>query len=66
MPSEYAELFPYFVHLIVVVQSQAQLRKDDLKLNDKFTQSIQPLNSLAQKLKAKLMAAGMLNLASPR
>ncbi|KAG2112809.1 hypothetical protein BD769DRAFT_1673962 [Suillus cothurnatus] len=35
------------------------------KLNDKFTQSIRPLNSLVQKLKAKLMAAGVLNLASP-
>jgi exosome complex exonuclease DIS3/RRP44 len=35
------------------------------KLNDELTQGIRLLNSLAQKLKAKRMAAGALNLASP-
>ncbi|KAG2063668.1 RNB-domain-containing protein [Suillus decipiens] len=44
---------------------EAQLRKDDPKLNDDLTQSIRLLNTLAQKLKAKRMAAGALNLASP-
>ncbi|KAJ8597115.1 RNB-domain-containing protein [Rhizopogon salebrosus TDB-379] len=44
---------------------EAQLRKDDPKLNDELTQGIRLLNSLAQKLKAKRMAAGALNLASP-
>jgi exosome complex exonuclease DIS3/RRP44 len=34
-------------------------------LKDDLTQSIRLLNSLAQKLKAKRMAAGALNLASP-
>ncbi|KAG9108384.1 exosome catalytic subunit dis3, partial [Ceratobasidium sp. 392] len=44
---------------------EAQIRKDDPTLKDELTQSIRLLNSLAQKLKAKRMAAGALNLASP-
>ncbi|CAE6442699.1 unnamed protein product [Rhizoctonia solani] len=44
---------------------EAQIRKDDPALNDELTQSIRLLNSLALKLKAKRMAAGALNLASP-
>ncbi|CUA70573.1 exosome complex exonuclease DIS3/RRP44 [Rhizoctonia solani] len=44
---------------------EAQIRKDDPTLNDELTQSIRLLNSLALKLKAKRMAAGALNLASP-
>ncbi|KAG8690408.1 exosome catalytic subunit dis3 [Ceratobasidium sp. 423] len=44
---------------------EAQIRKDDPTLNDELTQSIRMLNSLALKLKAKRMAAGALNLASP-
>ncbi|KAF9219211.1 RNB-domain-containing protein [Gyrodon lividus] len=44
---------------------EAQLRKDDPHRNDSVTQSIRLLNSLAIKLKAKRLAAGALNLASP-
>ncbi|KAH7884979.1 hypothetical protein F5I97DRAFT_1937308 [Phlebopus sp. FC_14] len=44
---------------------EAQIRKDDPNLKDPLTQSIRLLNTLAQKLKAKRMAAGALNLASP-
>ncbi|KZT68590.1 RNB-domain-containing protein [Daedalea quercina L-15889] len=44
---------------------EAQIRKDDPKLDDDLTKSIRLLNSLAQKLKAKRMASGALNLASP-
>ncbi|KAG9075869.1 exosome catalytic subunit dis3, partial [Ceratobasidium sp. UAMH 11750] len=44
---------------------EAQIRKDDPTMKDELTQSIRLLNSLAQKLKAKRMAAGALNLASP-
>ncbi|KAF8839454.1 RNB-domain-containing protein [Paxillus ammoniavirescens] len=44
---------------------EAQLRKDDPNQNDSVTQSIRLLNSLAIKFKAKRMAAGALNLASP-
>ncbi|KAJ7785712.1 hypothetical protein B0H16DRAFT_2528 [Mycena metata] len=44
---------------------EAQLRKDDPKLQDPLTTAIRLLNSLAQKLKAARMAAGALNLASP-
>ncbi|KIJ59605.1 hypothetical protein HYDPIDRAFT_118378 [Hydnomerulius pinastri MD-312] len=44
---------------------EAQIRKDDPKLTDSITQSIRLLNTLAQKFKAKRMAAGALNLASP-
>ncbi|KAH9834605.1 RNB-domain-containing protein [Rhodofomes roseus] len=44
---------------------EAQIRKDDPKLDDDLTKSIRLLNSLAQKLKANRMAAGALNLASP-
>ncbi|KAF5369035.1 hypothetical protein D9758_002962 [Tetrapyrgos nigripes] len=44
---------------------EAQIRKDDPHLQDELTQSIRLLNSLAIKLKAKRMAAGALNLASP-
>ncbi|KAF9529933.1 hypothetical protein CPB83DRAFT_925381 [Crepidotus variabilis] len=44
---------------------EAQIRKDDPHLQDDLTQSIRLLNTLAQKLKAKRMAAGALNLASP-
>ncbi|KAG8771111.1 exosome catalytic subunit dis3 [Ceratobasidium sp. 428] len=44
---------------------EAQIRKDDPTLKDELTQSIRLLNSLALKLKAKRMAAGALNLASP-
>ncbi|KAF8518199.1 RNB-domain-containing protein [Gautieria morchelliformis] len=44
---------------------QAQIRKDDPHLQDDLTASIRMLNGLAQKLKAKRMAAGALNLASP-
>ncbi|KAE9408711.1 RNB-domain-containing protein [Gymnopus androsaceus JB14] len=44
---------------------EAQIRKDDPNLQDELTASIRLLNSLAIKLKAKRMAAGALNLASP-
>ncbi|KAJ4483766.1 hypothetical protein J3R30DRAFT_3451305 [Lentinula aciculospora] len=44
---------------------EAQIRKDDPNLQDDLTNSIRLLNSLAIKLKAKRMAAGALNLASP-
>ncbi|KAJ3726993.1 RNB-domain-containing protein [Lentinula raphanica] len=44
---------------------EAQIRKDDPHLQDDLTNSIRLLNSLAIKLKAKRMAAGALNLASP-
>jgi len=44
---------------------EAQIRKDDLHRQDDLTSSIRMLNTLAQKLKAKRMAAGALNLASP-
>ncbi|KAH9913246.1 RNB-domain-containing protein [Fomitopsis serialis] len=44
---------------------EAQIRKDDPTLADDLTKSIRLLNSLAQKLKAKRMEAGALNLASP-
>ncbi|KAK0549055.1 exosome catalytic subunit dis3 [Tilletia horrida] len=43
----------------------AQKRKDNKKLNDPLTQAVRLLNTLAIKLKAKRMAAGALNLASP-
>ncbi|KAK0537647.1 exosome catalytic subunit dis3 [Tilletia horrida] len=43
----------------------AQKRKDNKKLNDPLTQAVRLLNELAIKLKAKRMAAGALNLASP-
>ncbi|KAI6042332.1 hypothetical protein EDC04DRAFT_3058671 [Pisolithus marmoratus] len=45
--------------------SEAQMRLDDSTLNDPLTVSIRLLNSLAKKLKAKRMAAGALDLASP-
>jgi len=44
---------------------EAQVRKDDKTQNDELTKGIRLLNSLAQKLKARRMAAGALNLASP-
>ncbi|KAF8526026.1 hypothetical protein BU17DRAFT_74382 [Hysterangium stoloniferum] len=44
---------------------EAQIRKDDSHLQDDLTNSIRLLNTLAQKLKGKRMAAGALNLASP-
>ncbi|KAF4596181.1 exosome catalytic subunit dis3 [Pleurotus pulmonarius] len=44
---------------------EAQIRKDDPHLQDELTTGIRLLNSLAIKLKAKRMAAGALNLASP-
>ncbi|KAI4518003.1 RNB-domain-containing protein [Schizophyllum commune Loenen D] len=44
---------------------EAQIRKDDVHQQDALTNSIRLLNSLAIKLKAKRMAAGALNLASP-
>lgn len=44
---------------------EAQRRKDDKSKNDNITQAIRLLNDLAIKLKAKRMAAGALNLASP-
>ncbi|KIK69027.1 hypothetical protein GYMLUDRAFT_35068 [Collybiopsis luxurians FD-317 M1] len=44
---------------------EAQIRKDDPNLQDELMRSIRLLNSLAIKLKAKRMAAGALNLASP-
>ncbi|KIL69155.1 hypothetical protein M378DRAFT_190389 [Amanita muscaria Koide BX008] len=44
---------------------EAQMRKDDPHMQDELTQSIRLLNQLAQKLKARRMAAGALNLASP-
>ncbi|KAF9478006.1 RNB-domain-containing protein [Pholiota conissans] len=44
---------------------EAQIRKDDPHQQDALTQSIRLLNGLALKLKAKRMAAGALNLASP-
>ncbi|KAF5383399.1 hypothetical protein D9757_006150 [Collybiopsis confluens] len=44
---------------------EAQIRKDDPNLQDELTTSVRILNSLAIKLKAKRMAAGALNLASP-
>ncbi|GAA6054375.1 hypothetical protein JCM3770_003344 [Rhodotorula araucariae] len=43
----------------------AQRRKDDQSLSDPLTEGIRMLNSIAIKLKAKRMAAGALNLASP-
>ncbi|GAA5957793.1 hypothetical protein JCM21900_004555 [Sporobolomyces salmonicolor] len=43
----------------------AQKRKDDLSLQDPLTEGIRLLNALAIKLRAKRMAAGALNLASP-
>lgn len=43
----------------------AQIRKDDATLADPLTEGIRLLNSIAIKLKAKRMAAGALNLASP-
>ncbi|TDL29343.1 RNB-domain-containing protein [Rickenella mellea] len=44
---------------------EAQVRKDDSKLQDDLTKSIRLLNHLAGKLRAGRMAAGALNLASP-
>ncbi|KAF8900484.1 mitotic control protein dis3 [Gymnopilus junonius] len=44
---------------------EAQIRKDDPHHQDDLARSIRLLNTLAQKLKAKRMAAGALNLASP-
>ncbi|KAG8780762.1 exosome catalytic subunit dis3 [Serendipita sp. 397] len=44
---------------------QAQLRKDDINMNDPLTHSVRLLNSLAQKLREGRMRAGALNLASP-
>ncbi|KAF9043793.1 RNB-domain-containing protein [Hymenopellis radicata] len=44
---------------------EAQVRKDDPNLHDPLTESVRLLNTLALKLKAKRMAAGALNLASP-
>ncbi|CAO1624165.1 unnamed protein product [Sympodiomycopsis kandeliae] len=44
---------------------EAQIRKDDQSKDDKITTSIRLLNDMAIKLKAKRMAAGALNLASP-
>ncbi|KAK2462485.1 hypothetical protein APHAL10511_005455 [Amanita phalloides] len=44
---------------------EAQLRKDDPRMQDELTQSIRLLNKLAQELRAGRMAAGALNLASP-
>ncbi|KAL5510957.1 hypothetical protein ACEPAG_3676 [Sanghuangporus baumii] len=44
---------------------EAQLRKDDPHQQDELSQSVRLLNSLAIKLRAKRMAAGALNLASP-
>jgi exosome complex exonuclease DIS3/RRP44 len=44
---------------------EAQICKDDPNRTDSLTQSIRLLNALAIKLKAKRMAAGALNLASP-
>ncbi|GAA6017904.1 hypothetical protein JCM11491_001210 [Sporobolomyces phaffii] len=43
----------------------AQRRKDDTTKTDTLTEGIRLLNSLAIKLRAKRMAAGALNLASP-
>lgn len=45
--------------------SEAQMRLDDTNLTDPLTLSIRLLNALARKLKAKRMAAGALDLASP-
>ncbi|KAF8760736.1 RNBHypothetical protein, partial [Rhizoctonia solani] len=59
------------IHKIVIASKaaftyeEAQIRKDDPTMTDELTQSIRLLNSLALKLKAKRMAAGALNLASP-
>lgn len=44
---------------------EAQKRKDDPRKKDDITMSVRLLNKLAIKLKAKRMAAGALNLASP-
>lgn len=44
---------------------EAQIRKDDKTKKDVITTSIRLLNDMAIKLKAKRMAAGALNLASP-
>ncbi|RXW25770.1 hypothetical protein EST38_g55 [Candolleomyces aberdarensis] len=44
---------------------EAQIRKDDPNQKDDLTEGIRLLNSIAIKLKAKRMAAGALNLASP-
>lgn len=43
----------------------AQVRKDDLTLNDPLTKSIRLLNTLARNLKAARMRAGALSLSSP-
>ncbi|GAA6018907.1 hypothetical protein JCM10207_009191 [Rhodosporidiobolus poonsookiae] len=43
----------------------AQRRKDDLSLTDPLTEGIRLLNHIARQLRAKRMAAGALNLASP-
>lgn len=43
----------------------AQIRHDDCTLDDGLTNAIRLLNSIAIKLRAKRMAAGALNLASP-
>ncbi|BGP19161.1 hypothetical protein JCM10213_006493 [Rhodosporidiobolus nylandii] len=43
----------------------AQKRKDDLSLKDPLSEGIRLLNHIARQLKAKRMAAGALNLASP-
>ncbi|GAA5932387.1 exosome catalytic subunit DIS3 [Sporobolomyces koalae] len=43
----------------------AQKRQDDASKKDQLTEGIRLLNSLARKFKAKRMAAGALNLASP-
>lgn len=44
---------------------EAQIRKDDKSKTDDITVSVRLLNDMAIKLKAKRMAAGALNLASP-
>ncbi|KAF6762804.1 mitotic control protein dis3 [Ephemerocybe angulata] len=44
---------------------EAQIRKDDANQKDALTEGIRLLNTIAIKLKAKRMAAGALNLASP-
>lgn len=44
---------------------EAQKRKDDPNQQDDITQGIRLLNTIARKLRARRMAAGALNLASP-
>jgi len=71
MTPDTAEIVNVRFHKSVIASKEAftyeaaQKRKDNTKLNDPLTQAVRLLNSLAIKLKARRMAAGALNLASP-